>query len=96
MMKTKSKISPLRISPVFGPNLGKDQKKKKVITQILSLLCAQTFCPSYKWGAMPQFCILFYADYTILATQKGGPLAPCPPLNTPLLVAYSRRWKLKK
>ena len=21
---------------------------------------------------MPQFCILFYANYTILATQKGG------------------------
>ena len=34
-------------------------------------------------GGMPQFCILFYADYTILATQTGawpnGPL-----LNTPL------------
>ena len=83
-MKTKSKISPLRISPVFGPKLGEDQKK--VFTQILSLSCAQTFCPSYKGGGggMPQFCILFNPNYTILATPKGG-MAPCPPpLNTPL------------
>ena len=32
---------------------------------------------------MPQFCILFYAKYTILA------MAQCPPLNTPLLVHIS-------
>ena len=32
---------------------------------------------------MPQFSVLFYANYTILATQRGG-MAPCPPLNTPL------------
>ena len=32
---------------------------------------------------MPQFCILFYANYTILATQRGGH-GPVPPLNTPL------------
>ena len=27
---------------------------------------------------MPQFCILFYANYTLLATQRGGhgPMAP--------------------
>ena len=32
---------------------------------------------------MLQFCILFYANYTTLATQRGshGPIAP---LNTPL------------
>ena len=36
-------------------------------------------------GAMPQFCILFYAKYTILATQKGA-MAQWPPLNTPLSV----------
>ena len=33
---------------------------------------------------MPQFCILFYANYTILATQRGGGNGPMPPLNTPL------------
>ena len=29
IMKTKSKISLLRISPFFGPKLGEDQKKKE-------------------------------------------------------------------
>ena len=28
---------------------------------------------------MPQFCILFYANYTILATQRGGPWPNGPP-----------------
>ena len=32
---------------------------------------------------MPQFCILFYANSTILATQRGGH-GTMPPLNTPL------------
>ena len=43
--------------------------KKKVFAQ---RLCAQTFCPSYKGGAMLQFCIVIYANYTILAIQTGG------------------------
>ena len=34
---------------------------------------------------MPQFCMLFYAKYTILVTQKGGHGPMPPPLNTPLL-----------
>ena len=33
---------------------------------------------------MPEFCILFYANYTILATQRGA-MAKWPPLNTPLI-----------
>ena len=32
---------------------------------------------------MPQFRILFYANYTILVTQSGG-VAQLPPLNIPL------------
>ena len=28
---------------------------------------------------MPQFRILFYANYTILATQRGGAMAKSPP-----------------
>ena len=28
---------------------------------------------------MPQFCILFYANYTILSTQRGGTMAQWPP-----------------
>ena len=35
-------------------------------------------------GGMPQFCILFNANYTILATQRGGAWPNGPPLNTPL------------
>ena len=39
---------------------------------------------------MPQFCIPFYTNYTILATH-GGPNGPMPPpLNTPLFVALDR------
>ena len=34
-----------------------------------------------------QFCILFYANYTILATQKGGH-GTMAPLNTPLEMLY--------
>ena len=30
---------------------------------------------------MPQFCILLYANYTILAIQRGGAMAQCPPLK---------------
>ena len=33
---------------------------------------------------MPQFCILIYANYTILATQRGA-IAQWPPLNTSLV-----------
>ena len=92
IMKTKRKISPLRISPFFGPKLGEDKKKglrsdllwflaqnlvktlkKKGLQSDLVRCCApQTFGPSYKGGAMPQFYMLLYANYTILATQRGG------------------------
>ena len=37
IMKTKRKISPLKISPFSCPKLGEDRKKKKVISQILSV-----------------------------------------------------------
>ena len=76
IMKTRRKISPLRISPVFGPKLGEEQKKK-VLTQILSVSVLKLSAQVTKGLAMPQFCILFYANYTILATQREG-MAPCP------------------
>ena len=38
---------------------------------------------------MPQFCILFYANYTILATQRGRPWPNAPPLNTPLILVMT-------
>ena len=36
---------------------------------------------------MPQFCIVFYANYTILVTQRGA-MAQCPPLYTPLRIRF--------
>ena len=36
-----------------------------------------------KRGAIPQFCVLNYANYTILATQKGGPWHDGPPKYAP-------------
>ena len=35
---------------------------------------------------MPHFRILFYANYTILANQRGA-MAPWPPPNTPLIIS---------
>ena len=44
---------------------------------------------------MPQFCMLFYANYTIVATQRGGSMAQCPPLNTPLVcTVWAATWGL--
>ena len=37
---------------------------------------------------MPQFCILFYANYTIRAAQRGGAWPNAPPLNTLLAKSY--------
>ena len=69
-MKTKKKKerSSLKVSPVFGPKLSEDQKKRSSPTVFVLKPSAQVT----KGGAMPQFCILFYANYTILAVQKGG------------------------
>ena len=54
--------------------LGEQQKKKglhsdfiRIFTESLEEthrtypLCDQTLCPTCKGGAMPQFCLLFYA-----------------------------------
>ena len=34
ILKTKRRVFLLRFSPVFGPNLGENKKKKKVFTRI--------------------------------------------------------------
>ena len=45
--------------------------------------CALTFCPSYKGGARHSFA--YYSTLIILPWwPKGGAMAQCPPLNTPL------------
>ena len=43
---------------------------------------------------MPQFCILFYADYTILATQRGGAWPDGPSLNTTLRAVIHPKYNL--
>ena len=95
-------MSSHKFSLIFCSKLGEEQKKSSSLkfSPIICLklraglkqtyktypLCDQSFCPTYKGGAMPQFCILFYANYTILATQRGA-MAHCPfPLNTLLHV----------
>ena len=42
----------------------------------------QTLCPTCKGGAMPQFCLLFYAILQY-SRPKGGPWHNAPPLNVP-------------
>ena len=79
--ENQKKISPLRISPFFCPKLGEDQQKKKVFSQILSVFVLRLSAPVTK-RAMPQFYMLFYANYTILGTQ-----GTMPGLNTPLGMA---------
>ena len=71
-MKTKRKISPLRISPFSCPKLGEDQNKKKVFSQTLPVFVLKLSAQVTKGERdMLQFSILFYANYTILATQGG-------------------------
>ena len=54
-MKTKRKISPLRISPFFCPKLGEDLKKKDLQSDFVRFCAPQTFCPSYKGGPCRNF-----------------------------------------
>ena len=75
-MKTIKKRSSLKFSPVFGQKKGLRPP----------FLCSNLLPKLQRGGGggMPQFCMLFHANYTILATQRGG---PWPPLNTPLAEA---------
>ena len=85
IMKTKRKVSPLRISPFFCPKLGEDQKKKKKkVTQIRSVSVLKLSAQVTKAGGHGAICILFYTNYTILANQRGEPWHHAP-LNTPLI-----------
>ena len=63
-VKTKKKSS-LRFTPVFGPKLGKIQNEG-----LRPLFVCSNLLPKLQreGGRMPQFCILFHANYTILAT----------------------------
>ena len=68
-------MSLLKFGPIFYPNSSAGLKQ----TYKTYPLCNQSFRPTCKGGAMPQFCMLFYVKYTILATQKRGGMAQWPP-----------------
>ena len=82
----------------FWPKITQ-RPKKKVFTQILPFCVLKFSAQVTKGGAMPQFCILFYFNYIILATQRGGAMAPWPTLNVPVAEAHRKkppeRWLLK-
>ena len=48
---------------------------------MLSVFVLKLSAQVTKKGGMPQFYIIFYANFTILAVKRGG---MAPPLNTPL------------
>ena len=96
IMKTKRKISPLRISPFSCPKLGEDQNKKGIDSKLVRFVAqnyvktkknrslprfcpfvCSNFLPKLQNVAMPQFYVLFHANCTILATQRGA-MAPRP------------------
>ena len=77
-VKTKKKSS-LKFSPIFGRKLGKGQKKRSSPTVCVLKPSAQV---TKGWAAMMHFCILFYANYTILANRRGA-MAQCPPKYAP-------------
>ena len=65
--KKRKKRSSLKFSPIFGPKLTAGQKQSLRLPFVCSKLL-----PNLQRGAMPRFCILFYANHTILANQRGG------------------------
>ena len=78
------KRSSLKFSPIFCPKLGEDQKNKRSSLKFSLILLGvgqnQRSSPTTcvlkasaqltKVGVIPQFCIINYANYTILA--RGG------------------------
>ena len=74
--KKKGKRSSLKLARFLVQNWV--QAKNKDFR--LLFVCSNLLPKLQKGGDMPQFCILFYANYTILATQRGkdGPMPPPP------------------
>ena len=70
---------------VFLPKI-RWRPKKRSSSRFCPFVCSN-FLLKLKRGAMPQFCVRFYANYTILAIQRGGH-GTMPPLNTPRVVAH--------
>ena len=68
----KTKKKKVLLSSVFGPKLGESQKK----SLRPPFLCSNPLPKLQNGGIMLQFCILFYSNYAILATQRGGGHGP--------------------
>ena len=87
IMKTKRKISSLRISPFSCPKLGED-RKKKVISQILSVFVLKLSAQVTNRGACRNFA--YYFMLIILHWRpKGSGHGTMSPLNTPLVFTSS-------
>ena len=103
-MKTKSKISSLRISPIFGPKSGEDQKK------ISSLKFSPVFGAKSKKRSSIKFCPFRvlklsaqvtkgggacrnFACYSMLIIvswrPKGGSMTLCPPKYAPCSLLFA-------
>ena len=83
--KEEKKRSLLKNSPFFRQKLDEDQKKglhSKLLGFFwvraknkglrLPFVCSKLLPNSQREGGIPQFCILIYANYTIVATQRGA------------------------
>ena len=84
-------IVSLQFCPIFRPKLGEDQKKRSSLKFSPIFLGAgrkqgssPTICvlkasAQLTKGGIPRFYILVYANYAILATERGVVMAQCPP-----------------
>ena len=104
IMKTRMKIFQPKTKSVFLPKIRRRQKKKGLHSNLVrfsaqnyvkakkrslpTVFVLKFSAHVTKGGAMPQFCILFYANYTILATQRGGHGPMAPPKYAPVDILY--------
>ena len=96
--RSESEVVPLKFRPIFRPNIGEEQKKKKkkVFTQGQSRFSPElTQISSQKPDAQLTKggpCLNF-AHFTMQfcnpSDPKGGPWPNGPPLNTPLILGDS-------
>ena len=82
VQSTPKKRSSLKSNPVFG--------QKKSLHPDSVRLCAQTFCVSNKGRGCVALLHIILCEFYYPGDPKGGAMAPCPPLNTPLVVAISQ------
>ena len=88
--RSESEVVPLKFSLIFRPNLGEEQKKKKVFTQGPSRFSSEltqissqkpeSMMPNLQRGGHASILLTLLCNFAILATQRGGhgPMAPPP------------------